>query len=89
LLLEFVALIALRIREPELARPFKIGGGIPSLMLLMLGPMFVLALALIENGREYAAGIPVLAIGAMVALAGVIIYPIAVKSRRPTASPCK
>jgi amino acid transporter len=87
LLLEFVALIVLRIREPELARPFKIGGGFPSLVLLILGPVFVLVLALVENGREYAAGMPVLVIGAMVVLAGVLIYPIVAKRGKPTASP--
>ena len=79
LLLEFAALIALRIREPELARPFKIGGGIPSLILMTLGPMLVLVLALIENGNEYAAGLPVLAFGAIVVLAGVLVYPLTVK----------
>jgi len=79
LLLEFAALIALRIREPELARPFKIGGGIPSLILMTLGPMLVLVLALIENGNEYAAGLPVLALGAIVVLAGVLVYPLTVK----------
>ena len=75
LLLEFAALIALRIREPQLTRPFKIGGGIPALILVTLGPTFVLILALVENGREYVAGAPVLALGAMVALAGIMVYP--------------
>ena len=76
LLLEFVALIALRIREPKLARPFKIGGGLPALILLTLGPVFVLVLALIENGREYAAGVPVLVFGAVVVLVGILMYPL-------------
>jgi amino acid transporter len=79
LLLEFAALIALRIREPGLARPFKISGGITALILLTLGPAFVLVLALIENGREYAAGVPVLVFGALVVLAGVLVYPLTKK----------
>jgi amino acid transporter len=79
LLLEFVALIALRIREPELARPFKIRGGIATIILLTLGPVFVLGLALIANGREYAAGVPVLVFGVLVVLAGVLVYPLTKK----------
>ncbi len=79
LLLEFVALIALRIREPGLMRPFKIGGGIPVLLLLTLGPVFVLILALIQNGNEYAMGVPVLVFGAAVVLAGVLAFPLAAK----------
>jgi amino acid transporter len=81
LLLEFAALIALRIREPELVRPFKIGGGMPALILVTLGPAFVLILALAENGREYVAGVPVLAFGAMVALAGGLMYPLASRAK--------
>jgi amino acid transporter len=84
LLLEFVALIALRIREPGLARPFKITGGVPALVLLTLGPVFVLVLALIQNSHEFAAGVPVLAFGAIVVLAGVLAYPFtATKGKSP------
>ncbi len=39
LFLEFVALMVLRVREPDLPRPFKIGGGWPVLILITVAPM--------------------------------------------------
>lgn len=74
LLLEFVALIALRIREPELARPFKIKGGIPVLMALTLGPFFVLVLALLENRGERAGPFSTFVWGTIVVAVGVAAY---------------
>jgi amino acid transporter len=47
--LEFVALIALRRKEPDMKRPFRIPGGWPSLVLVTLAPMFLLALVLITS----------------------------------------
>jgi amino acid transporter len=76
LLLEFVALIVLRVREPELPRPFKIVGGLPMLVALMLGPAFVLALAFMENGSQYTGPVPTLLLGAIVVLLGIVIYPL-------------
>jgi amino acid transporter len=74
LLLEFAALIALRVREPELARPFRIKGGIPVLVALSAGPVAVLTLALIENSGERAGPFSTLLWGAMLVLAGVAVY---------------
>jgi amino acid transporter len=85
LLLEFVALIVLRIREPNLARPFRIGGGMPVLALLTLGPMFVLAVALGANHSERAGPLSTLSWGAVVILLGIVIYPLT--RRRWTLSP--
>jgi amino acid transporter len=74
LLLEFAALIALRVREPGLARPFKIKGGIPVLVALSVGPAVVLTLALIENIGERAGPFSTLLWGAMLVLAGIAVY---------------
>jgi amino acid transporter len=74
LLLEFAALIALRVREPELVRPFKIKGGIPALVALSVGPVVVLTLSLIENSGERAGPFSTLIWGAMLVLAGVVVY---------------
>lgn len=46
LLLEFLALIVLRVREPGLLRPFRIPGGVPALIVLALLPMSLLGAAL-------------------------------------------
>jgi len=81
LLLEFVAIIALRLKEPELARPFRIVGGIPILVLMTLGPMFVLVVALAENHGERAGPLSTLAWGALVILLGIVTYPLARRSK--------
>lgn len=83
LLLEFVALIALRVREPGLVRPFKIGGGIPVLAVLTLGPAFVLCVAFMENGNQHTGPIPTLAFGFLVVLLGIAVYPFT-KRHRPS-----
>jgi amino acid transporter len=45
LLLQFVALIALRIKHPNMVRPYRIPGGWFGVGLITLGPIFVLAVA--------------------------------------------
>jgi amino acid transporter len=45
LLLEFAALVALRIREPVLPRPFRIPGGVAGCALLAVPPAALLAVA--------------------------------------------
>ena len=82
LLLEFVALIALRVREPGLNRPFKIKGGIPMLVLLTLGPTVVLVLALIQNRGERAGPFSTFVWGAMVVIVGVAAYFLTPARRR-------
>jgi amino acid transporter len=46
LILQFAALIALRIKHPTMKRPYKIPGGWPGLILISLGPIFVLYVAI-------------------------------------------
>ena len=53
LVLEFLALIVLRIREPELARPFRVPGGLPGAIALGVGPTVLLLIALIKNRSEH------------------------------------
>jgi len=53
LLLEFVALVALRIREPQLARPFRVPGGKVVAALLGVFPALVLALAIFGQAAKW------------------------------------
>ncbi len=46
LLLQFAALIALRIKHPTMKRPYKIAGGWLGLVLVSLGPILVLYIAI-------------------------------------------
>jgi amino acid transporter len=52
LILEFLALVALRIREPQLMRPFRVPGGLPGAIALGIGPTALLLIALIKNRGE-------------------------------------
>ena len=52
LVLEFLALIVLRIREPQLVRPFRVPGGLFGAIAIGLGPTALLLIALIKNRGE-------------------------------------
>jgi amino acid transporter len=47
LALEFAALVALRLREPELQRPFRVPGGLPGAVAVGIPPMSLLLLSLL------------------------------------------
>jgi amino acid transporter len=80
LILEFVALIVLRIRQPELVRPFRIPGGTAGAVAIAAGPCILLVLAAVLNRHEKIGEIGAAALAAAVAICGVALYPLARKS---------
>jgi amino acid transporter len=52
IVLEFVALIVLRVREPAMPRPFRVPGGLAGVVLLAVLPMLLLAGAMARNVAE-------------------------------------
>jgi amino acid transporter len=74
LLLEFVTLVALRIREPQLKRGFRVPGGLLGAMLIGVFPLGLLCLALVESGHETILGINGLAFGTLIIAAGFVGY---------------
>jgi amino acid transporter len=52
LVLEFLALIVLRIREPQLPRPFRVPGGMAGAIAVGIGPTALLVISLIQNRSE-------------------------------------
>jgi amino acid transporter len=76
LILEFVAMIALRIREPDLARPYRVPGGIVGGVVLTIFPTLVLCLAFYEGLSDADAHHGILISAALVA-AGVVLYFVA------------
>ncbi|GAC1366149.1 MAG: ethanolamine permease [Acidobacteriaceae bacterium] len=74
LLLEFVALAVLRVREPSMPRPFRVPGGLGAVIALGTGPTALIAFALWAARSERVAGIPALAFAAIVAAAGPLFY---------------
>ena len=74
LLLEFVALIVLRVREPELPRPFK-AGNLAFACSLAVGPAALIAFALYASRNEKLMGsISALFFAICVALLGPVLY---------------
>ncbi len=81
LLLEFLALVILRMREPDLVRPFRVPGGTPGTILAGLGPAALIAFALWAARAERVAGMPALLFAALVAAAGPVVYALAQRHR--------
>jgi amino acid transporter len=74
LVLEFIALFLLRIREPKLPRPYKVPGGLPAAALLGIGPTALLVIALIRNRSERLGSISSLELALILMGAGVLFY---------------
>jgi amino acid transporter len=74
LMLEFVTLVALRIREPELRRGFRVPGGLTGAISCGIFPLLLLSLAMVESNHETVLGMNGLLFGALIILAGFLIY---------------
>jgi amino acid transporter len=77
LILEFAALIALRLREPDLPRPYKIPGGLLGCILISMGPIPIMCLAFYESLSDDSARKGLIVSGITV-VAGFILYFVAV-----------
>jgi amino acid transporter len=82
LMLEFVALVVLRVREPGLARPFRVPGGVWGAVGMGVGPGVLIAFALWAARGERVAGLPALEFAGIVAAAGPVVYWAARMMRR-------
>ncbi len=82
LLLEFAALLVLRLREPNLARPFRVPGGTFGAAVLGLGPALLIGLAIydqaskweVEDTDDLLAPAAALLLGATLAALGPVVY---------------
>ncbi|PYU34112.1 MAG: amino acid transporter [Acidobacteria bacterium] len=82
ILLEFGALIALRIREPNLPRPYRIPGGILATIAISAPPSALLVLSLVRTQSERVGTTNGMMIGMGVILLGVLLYFASPGSRR-------
>jgi amino acid transporter len=82
LLLEFVALVVLRVKEPGLQRPFKVPGGLWGSVLVGVGPAVLIGFALWAAKGERVAGLPALGFAGIVAAAGPVVYTAAKMMKR-------
>jgi amino acid transporter len=74
LLLEFAALAALRLREPQLPRPFRVAGGTAAAFLIGVPPMLLLGISVVKSDSERIAGMNSLAFGCLLIAAGFFVY---------------
>jgi amino acid transporter len=81
LMLEFVTLVALRIREPELKRGFRVPGGLPGAILVGVFPCLLMSLALIRGERESVLGVNALVFGATIISLGFVVYLVKLRRR--------
>jgi amino acid transporter len=89
LLLEFVALAVLRVREPELERPFR-AGNFAFACLLGVGPAVLIGYALyVSRGEKLIGSLSALAFASVVGLCGPLLYwlTVALPARRPAPAP--
>jgi len=74
LLLEFVALVALRIREPELPRAFRVPGGMFGAIAVGITPALLLGFSVIRSETEQVLGMSSFAFGMLLIAGGVVAY---------------
>jgi len=74
LALEFLALIFLRVREPELPRAFRVPGGMPGVLAIGIAPMLLLGFSIVRSESESVLGMSSLAFGMILIGAGVVAY---------------
>jgi amino acid transporter len=86
LLLEFVALVVLRLREPALPRPFKIPGGILTAIATGVGPALLILFALWAARAERVGPFPALGFAAAVGATGPLLY-LAARLGKSTTTP--
>ena len=74
ILLEFAALVVLRIREPNLARPYRVPGGTLGVVLIGLPPLGLMIATLVGNSREMIGPVSELTVGLSLIAAGIVCY---------------
>jgi len=87
LALEFVTLVVLRIREPNLKREFKVPGGLTGVILAGLFPTALLTLALVKSQSETVLGMNGLLFGVIIILVGFVVYGATRGLRKNVTSP--
>jgi len=87
LMLEFVTLVALRIREPQLKRDFKVPGGLAGAISCGIFPLALMTLAMVESEHETVLGINGLLFGGLMIAAGFILYLTTKPLRRSVIAP--
>ena len=73
-LLEFAALVALRMREPQLARPFRVPGGFVGAVLIGVFPALLLVVSVVQSAGEKIGNFSGLACSCFLVLGGFVAW---------------
>ena len=76
LMLEFMALAVLRFREPELARPFRVPGGLFGAIAIGIPPMLLLGFSIIRSEHEQVWNMSSFEFGMILIVAGFVAYAV-------------
>jgi len=76
LMLEFIALAVLRFREPELARPFRVPGGLFGAIAIGIPPMLLLGFSIIRSEHEQVWNMSSFEFGMILIAAGFLAYAV-------------
>ena len=87
LMLEFVTLVALRIREPELKRGFRVPGGMVGAVMAGVFPLLLMCLAIVQSEHETILGMNGVLFGGMLIAAGFLLYAATKPLRRSLVAP--
>jgi amino acid transporter len=87
LMLEFVTLVVLRIREPQLKREFKVPGGLVGAISCGIFPLLLMSLALVKSSSETILGMNGLVFGLIIMAGGVALYAATKPLRRSVIAP--
>jgi len=74
LMLEFAALVVLRIREPELPRPFRVPGGMIGAWMAGACPLLLLGFSVVHGAKEEILGMSALTFGLLLISSGLFAY---------------
>jgi amino acid transporter len=87
LMLEFVTLVVLRIREPQLKRSFRVPGGLAGAITCGIFPLLLLLLAVFESESESVLGMNGLGFGLLIMFSGFAVYGLTRKLRTRVTDP--
>ena len=72
--LEFAALVSLRVREPNLRRPFRVPGGMFGAIAVGIAPVLLLGFSISRSQHEQVFGMSSFAFGMILIAVGMIAY---------------
>ena len=74
LALEFLALVILRVKEPELPRPFRVPGGLFGAIAVGITPLLMLGFSVVRSQSEQVMGMSSFTFGMLLIGAGAVAY---------------